>query len=153
MRIGFQVAIEAPAERIWRYVGMPENWLAWSPELHLMDCPGGFDPEKPVGAKVRQILRGRGGALQRQGEITAYEPCRLFAMRLSGRGLVHDIELQLGPIGTGTFVAYDEVSNLSGWSPKVMALLRQPVELRRLSHRMARLKQLSEDAASAASAR
>lgn len=152
MRIGFQVDIEAPAERVWPFIDMPEYWPAWIPELHSMTYPDGFDREKPLGTRVRQVFRGRGDALAREGEITAYEPLRRMAMHLAGRSIAYDIDILLGPSGTGTFVVYEEVTTAASLPPRLLALLRQPFELRQISARMERLKKLSEEAVTPATA-
>jgi aminodeoxyfutalosine deaminase len=105
-RIRRQVTVEAPPERVWRYVATPEwtsRWWCPPPSVTI-----GFEPRK--GGRYEERYRDDGYAYQVSGTVQAYVPAQRLAVRreTSGRfGPADLVEITLSGDGAGTTVMLD----------------------------------------------
>ena len=141
------VEIEAPRERVFAWLVEPELMLRWIGGLREFHP---LDPEPGVGARSRQVVEVAGRRLEVESRITAFEPERIVAAELDGKGFHVDTRHELEDDGAGaTRVRAEAHTRLSGLAGRFLGGLADRGAQRKLEGDLARLKQLVEDEAGA----
>ena len=96
-----RIEIEAPRERVFAWLVEPELMLRWIGGLREFHP---LDPEPGVGARSRQVVDVAGRRMDVESRITAFEPGRLVAAELDGKGFHVDTRHELEDDGDGTLV-------------------------------------------------
>src|SRR5262245_10918619 len=109
------VEIQAPRERVFAWLVEPELMLRWIGGLREFHPR---DPGPAVGARSRQVVEVAGRRMDVESRITAFEPQRLVAAELDGKGFRVDTRHELEDDGAGTTLvraeAHTRMSGLAG---------------------------------------
>lgn len=82
MRIERKLRINAPVERVWTMIDDDRNHAKWMPNVIGIRYPDGRPQGDPVGTRFVQRMNENGKVSEYEGEVTAYEPGRMLAVRL-----------------------------------------------------------------------
>ena len=141
------IEIEAPRDRVFAWLVEPELMLRWIGGLREFDP---LDPEPRVGARSRQVVDLAGRRMEIESRITAFEPERLVAAELDGKGFHVDTRHELDGDGDGTLVRAAVHTRLSGLAGRILGGVVERGAQRKLEGDLARLKQLVEEEAQSA---
>ncbi len=141
------IEIEAPRDRVFAWLVEPELMLRWIGGLREFDP---LDPEPRVGARSRQVVDLAGRRMEIESRITAFEPERLVAAELDGKGFHVDTRHELDGDGDGTLVRAAVHTRLSGLAGRLLGGVVERGAQRKLEGDLARLKQLVEEEAQGA---
>jgi len=136
------IEIEAPRERVFAWLVEPELMLRWIGGLREFHP---LDPEPGVGARSRQVVDLAGRRMDVESRITAFEPERLVAAELDGKGFHVDTRHALEEDGDGTRVRAEAHTRLSGIAGRLLGGVVERGAQRKLEGDLARLKQLVEE--------
>ena len=136
------IEIEAPRDRVFAWLVEPELMLRWIGGLREFDP---LDPEPRVGARSRQVVDLAGRRMEIESRITAFEPERLVAAELDGKGFHVDTRHELDGDGDGTLVRAAVHTRLSGLAGRLLGGVVERGAQRKLEGDLARLKQLVEE--------
>jgi len=137
-----RIEIEAPRERVFAWLVEPELMLRWIGGLREFHP---LDPEPGVGARSRQVVDVAGRRMDVESRITAFEPGRLVAAELDGKGFHVDTRHELEDDGDGTLVRAEARTRLSGIAGRLLGGVVERGAQRKLEGDLARLKQLVEE--------
>lgn len=117
MHVHKQVAIDATPAKLWPLLTEPEKLKTWIDNL-VDDTPDG--PQTTgVGARSTMKIREGKKIVSYQSVVTAWEPERRVAIRLSGgtfaKGMAMDVDYLVTPTATGSLLDYDVKVTLAGW--------------------------------------
>lgn len=159
MRVGADVQISAPAERIWEVVTDPERMLSFMSGVTRWEVEG----DRPTGIGARYRVLFRAGAAEIGGLIEVVEwdpPCELAwtsVMGIDQRGRWRLRERPGGRTSVELRMAYGVAgSGIWGWLAERLAAPTVTGHLRRSLHQLKRLieyEQLRERAAARRSTR
>jgi uncharacterized protein YndB with AHSA1/START domain len=138
------VEIEAPRDRVFSWLVEPELMLRWIGGLREFHP---LDPEPGVGARSRQVVELAGRRMEVESRITVFEPERLVAAELDGKGFHVDTRHALEDDGDGTLVRAEAHTRLSGIAGRLLGGVVERGAQRKLESDLARLKQLVEEEA------
>lgn len=138
------IEIGAPRDRVFAWLVEPELMLRWIGGLREFHP---LDPEPGVGARSRQVVDLAGRRMEVESRITAFEPERLVAAELDGKGFHVDTRHALEDDGDGTRVRAEAHTRLSGIAGRLLGGVVERGAQRKLEGDLARLKQLVEDEA------
>jgi uncharacterized protein YndB with AHSA1/START domain len=141
------VEIEAPRDRVFAWLVEPELMLRWIGGLREFHP---LDPEPGVGARSRQVVDLAGRRMEVESRITAFEPERLVAAELDGKGFHVDTRHELEDDGDGTLVCAAAHTRLSGLAGRLLGGVVERGAQRKLEGDLARLKRLVEEEAESA---
>lgn len=110
----FERRLDHPSEEVWQAITEPDRLRDW--------FPADIEGERVVGGKVRFVMRDDGG----EGEITAFDPPRLFEYTWGDEVLRWDIQ----PVGEGCLLVFTNTlgdptlasQNAAGWHACLHAL-------------------------------
>ena len=137
-----RIEIEAPRERVFAWLVEPELMLRWIGGLREFHP---LDPEPGVGARSRQVVDVAGRRMDVESRITAFEPGRLVAAELDGKGFHVDTRHELEDDGDGTLVRAEARTRLSGIAGRLRGGVVERGAQRKLEGDLARLKQIVEE--------
>jgi uncharacterized protein YndB with AHSA1/START domain len=83
MQIERKLRISAPAERVWALIDDDRNHPKWMPNVIGTRYPDGRPRGDPVGTRFVQRMNENGKVSEYEGQVTAYEPGRMLAVRLT----------------------------------------------------------------------
>jgi carbon monoxide dehydrogenase subunit G len=118
MRAQKTVRIACTPAQLWPYLTEPELIKRWVEDL-VDDTPE--DPARTTGVGVVSTMRLREGGKTRsyRSVMTAWEPPRRLALRLTGgsfaEGMAMDVEYRIAPDGAGCILEQDVAVPLKGW--------------------------------------
>ena len=139
------VEIGARRDRVFAWLVEPELMLRWIGGLREFHP---LDPEPGVGARSRQVVEVAGRRMDVESRITAFEPERLLAAELDGKGFHVDTRHELEDDGAGTTLVRAEAhTRLSGIAGRLLGGVVERGAQRKLEGDLARLKQLVEEEA------
>ena len=141
------VEIGARRDRVFAWLVEPELMLRWIGGLREFHP---LDPEPGVGARSRQVVEVAGRRMDVESRITAFEPERLLAAELDGKGFHVDTRHELDGDGDGTLVRAAVHTRLSGLAGRILGGVVERGAQRKLEGDLARLKQLVEEEARSA---
>lgn len=141
------IEIQAPRDRVFAWLVEPELMLRWIGGLREFDP---LDPEPGVGARSRQVVELAGRRMEVESRITAFEPERLVAAALDGKGFHVDTRHELEDDGGGTLVRAAAHTRLSGLAGRLLGGVVERGAQRKLEGDLVRLKQLVETEAESA---
>ena len=141
------IEIGAPRERVFAWLVEPELMLRWIGGLREFHP---LDPEPRVGARSRQVVEVAGRRMGVESRITSFEPERLVAAELVGKGFHVDTRHELEVDGDGTLVRAEAHTRLSGLAGRLLGGVVERGAQRKLEGDLARLKQLVEAEAQSA---
>ena len=137
-----RIEIEAPRERVFAWLVEPELMLRWIGGLREFHP---LDPEPGVSARSRQVVDVAGRRMDVESRITAFEPGRLVAAELDGKGFHVDTRHELEDDGDGTLVRAEARTRLSGIAGRLLGGVVERGAQRKLEGDLARLKQIVEE--------
>jgi uncharacterized protein YndB with AHSA1/START domain len=140
------VEIAAPRERVFAWLVEPELMLRWIGGLREFHP---LDPEPGVGARSRQVVEVAGRRLDVESRITAFEPERVVAAELDGKGFHVATRHELEDGDGTTRVRAEAQTRLSGLAGRFLGGLADRGAQRKLEGDLARLRQLVEEEAGA----
>ena len=138
------VEIDAPRERVFAWLTEPELMLRWIGGLREFHP---LDPEPGVGARSRQVVELAGRRMDVESRLTHYEPDRVVAAELDGKGFHVATRHELEDAGAGTLVRAEAHTRMSGLTGRLLGGVVERGAQRKLEGDLARLKQVVEEEA------
>ncbi|APV48276.1 hypothetical protein BWI17_00425 [Betaproteobacteria bacterium GR16-43] len=117
MRVRKSVSVAATPDTCWKVLTSREHLKSWVPEV-LDTIPD--DPARPEGLGATSTMKIQEGkrVVEYRETITAWEPGRALAVRLTGgsfgKDMAMDVDYRLVPESNGTRLDYAEEMELKG---------------------------------------
>lgn len=143
MRFERTVDIAAPPAVVFALLDDPASLSRWMPDIVETRLKSG-EGLAVVGTRFTQSIREGRRIKAYDGVVTAYEPGRRLAIRLSDPAFAVDVDYRVGAAGAGTRLDYAaEVALASRWA-RLMAPLGRWMMGRILDRHLARLREVAE---------
>ena len=129
-KIEHSLVIKRPVEEVFDFVTDPKNaplWQAWCEEAHYTsDGPLG------VGTPYVYVARFLGRRIESTGEVTAFEPNRTYAWKVTSGPIPMEAETVFAPVDGGTAFTFKAQGEPGGFfklaKPIVVRAARRQVE-------------------------
>jgi uncharacterized protein YndB with AHSA1/START domain len=148
MKHHYSLEIDAPAERVFAWLGDSERALRWVPNLVESEDLE-ITPSK-IGSRFRHVYVERGRRMEMQGKVTAYEPPRRFACELQSEMFDLTVDYRLESLGNRTRLTQKSETRFNSLPMRLIGALLMPLmkkaSLRGLEDSFGKLKRLSENA-------
>lgn len=138
-----QTEIARPAAQVFAYVTDPAKLATW--QTNTISAVAQDDRPFGLGTQIREVHRAPGGKeFVSLVQVCAYEPDRLFALRMLEGALPIDARITLEPTGLGTRMQLDAHGQPNGPMRLAQPLLRLTLK-RQFTGYCATLKRVLED--------
>ena len=118
-----RIQIDASPQAVFDLIADNTRRGEWAEGMETFDYTSDFDPNDAVGTTFTQRIREGGRVTEYHGEITAYDPPKVWGSKVVGGSYSMVVEYHLAPANGGTEVVNVVVVDSSSWFVRVMGFL------------------------------
>ena len=145
-KIGFDVDIEAPVERVWAVLEADARRPMWMPLGIETAYPEGFSRADFPGAGFQQTIWFMDRRWTFEGEIATHEPPWLLDLSIANELAEVRLTYELLRLGTGTRLVFEGALNARTWPVRLLGVFGRPWLNAIVARHLNRLKPLAEEA-------
>lgn len=136
--------IAAPPSRVFEYLADPAKLGSW---IGGLESTVALDPGPPAeGSRYRQVLRIAGTRQTAERELTAFDPDRVLAFRITASAITIESRFELSADGEGTALAYSHSGVTKGLAGAILGRTIQRELSSKIEEDLRALKRLVEAA-------
>lgn len=115
------VTIDRSAPEVWKFVGNPESWADWIPDVQDVEVEGG---EFGAGSVVSYTWRGN----WQRANVSRFDPGRSWEIRSSEQNYDFHEDITIESVEAGTQVTLTMGFDPTVWWVRVLSVLLLPVK-------------------------
>ncbi len=137
-----RVRIGCPPARVFDYLADPAKLGDW---IGGLESTVALDPGPPAeGSRYRQVLRIGGSRQTAERELTAFDPDRLLAFRITSAAITIDARFELTGDETGTALGYTHAGETKGLAGALLGRTIQRELSSKIEEDLRTLKRVAE---------